>query len=263
MHGLDVTDLGNRGLHHAKNRFDTMDRFCEKFPWQSPYCFAANNPVNNIDVLGDSATFIGSGAQNAVDFLNTQLAGFYTFNLNPKTGLVSMTAVPQQNNQQNTSEQQNGTQQPQMNTEQQQFADQLNTIFNGNGMTNINVVNNDNNVLIGDIKTHTMDIGDIQQFGTGQWVDQMGAFVHETNEQYNVQVVNKGIQTNALDLKAHIRATGNEGRTTGNIYNPERLSTGPANGTGTVTVPVRDPATGQWHNVIVNYQNGNIISIIR
>ncbi|MEA4937832.1 MAG: hypothetical protein VB102_14530, partial [Paludibacter sp.] len=55
MHGYDVTDLGNRGVHHATNRFTTMDRFCEKFPWQSPYVFAGNNPVNYMDLKGDSA----------------------------------------------------------------------------------------------------------------------------------------------------------------------------------------------------------------
>jgi RHS repeat-associated protein len=53
-HGLDVTDLGNRGLYHAISRFTTMDRFAEKFPWQSPYVHAGNNPVNFVDVRGDS-----------------------------------------------------------------------------------------------------------------------------------------------------------------------------------------------------------------
>lgn len=58
MHGLDVTDLGNRGVHNAKNRFDTVDRFCEKFPWQSPYVHAGNNPVNYVDVKGDSTAVL-------------------------------------------------------------------------------------------------------------------------------------------------------------------------------------------------------------
>ena len=31
-----------------------MDRFCEKFPHQSPYVAAGNNPVNFVDVMGDS-----------------------------------------------------------------------------------------------------------------------------------------------------------------------------------------------------------------
>jgi RHS repeat-associated protein len=54
MHGLDVTDLGNRGVHNATNRFTSIDRFAEKFPCQSPYVHAGNNPVNYVDVNGDS-----------------------------------------------------------------------------------------------------------------------------------------------------------------------------------------------------------------
>ncbi len=54
MNGFDVTDLGNRGVQNATNRFTSMDRFCEKFPWQSPYVHAGNNPVNFVDVNGDS-----------------------------------------------------------------------------------------------------------------------------------------------------------------------------------------------------------------
>ena len=63
MHGYDVTDLGNRGVHHATNRFATMDRFCEKFPWQSPYVFAGNNPVNYVDVMGDSIYHMDSNGR--------------------------------------------------------------------------------------------------------------------------------------------------------------------------------------------------------
>jgi hypothetical protein len=150
-----------------------------------------------------------------------------------------------------------------MTGEQQRFANQLNTIINGNGMTTINMVNNDNKTLVGDITTHTIDVGDVQQFGSGQYVDQMGAFIHEANEQYNVQVVNGGQQTNALNWQAHRNATRTEGMVTGSTSQPLRPTTPGANGSGTVTVPVWDNATNQWHNVIVNYQNGNVTSITR
>jgi RHS repeat-associated protein len=66
MHGYDVTDLGNRGVHHATNRFTTMDRFCEKFPWQSPYVHAGNNPVNYVDVNGDFPVFLIPLAKGAI-----------------------------------------------------------------------------------------------------------------------------------------------------------------------------------------------------
>jgi len=62
MHGVDVTNLGSRGLHNAKGRFDTMDRFAEKYPWQSPYVFAGNNPVSHVDVNGDSTAILNMGS---------------------------------------------------------------------------------------------------------------------------------------------------------------------------------------------------------
>ena len=52
--GYDVTDLGNRGDYHAINRFTSMDRFCEKFPHQSPYVVAGNNMIRFVDNNGDS-----------------------------------------------------------------------------------------------------------------------------------------------------------------------------------------------------------------
>ena len=59
-HGYDVTDHGNRTVYHAINRYTTIDRFAEKYPWQSPYAHAGNNPVNFVDVGGDSIwTVIG------------------------------------------------------------------------------------------------------------------------------------------------------------------------------------------------------------
>ena len=79
MHGLNVTDLGNRGLYHAINQFTTMDRFAEKFPWQSPYVHAANNPVNYIDINGDSVWieqrkgFLGLGGKETLRYENGNL----------------------------------------------------------------------------------------------------------------------------------------------------------------------------------------------
>jgi RHS repeat-associated protein len=52
MHGLDVTDLGFRSVHNARGRFDNIDPLCELSYHSSPYAISANNPINNIDVLG-------------------------------------------------------------------------------------------------------------------------------------------------------------------------------------------------------------------
>jgi RHS repeat-associated protein len=72
MHGLNWYDMGNRMLDPQIMRYHVPDRFCEKFPWQSPYVQAANNPMRYVDFMGDSIMFVGTQAQDA--FSQTQAA---------------------------------------------------------------------------------------------------------------------------------------------------------------------------------------------
>ena len=69
-HGYDVTDLGNRGVYHAINRFTSMDRFAEKYPWQSPYVHAGNNPVNFVDVNGDAIDLSGMTEEEKEEYMS-------------------------------------------------------------------------------------------------------------------------------------------------------------------------------------------------
>ena len=52
--GLNWYDYGARHYDAALGRFTTNDRFAEKYYSMSPYQYGANNPVNNIDVNGDT-----------------------------------------------------------------------------------------------------------------------------------------------------------------------------------------------------------------
>ncbi len=52
--GLDWYDYGARWYDASIARFGTIDRFAEKYSSMTPYHYAANNPVNFIDVNGDS-----------------------------------------------------------------------------------------------------------------------------------------------------------------------------------------------------------------
>ena len=52
--GLNWYDYGARHYDAALGRFTTNDRFAEKYYSMSPYQYGANNPVNNIDVTGDT-----------------------------------------------------------------------------------------------------------------------------------------------------------------------------------------------------------------
>ena len=59
--GLDWYDYGARMYDAALGRFMKTDRFSEKYVSLSPYQYGANNPVNNIDVNGDSVWYTRNG----------------------------------------------------------------------------------------------------------------------------------------------------------------------------------------------------------
>ena len=54
MHGLHWYDYGARHYDPCIMRFTTMDPMCEKYYNISPYAYCGNNPVNAVDLKGDS-----------------------------------------------------------------------------------------------------------------------------------------------------------------------------------------------------------------
>lgn len=51
-HGYDVFDYGFRGYYATIGRFTSVDPLSEWTPWQSPYIYAVNNPICNVDWMG-------------------------------------------------------------------------------------------------------------------------------------------------------------------------------------------------------------------
>jgi len=77
MHGLDWYDYGAR--HMDAMRFTTMDPLAEKYYNMSPYAYCGNNPVNAIDLNGDTITYNHKEVQYTY-VMDSNNTGFYDSN---------------------------------------------------------------------------------------------------------------------------------------------------------------------------------------
>ena len=85
MHGLEWYDYGARMYEPGICRFMTMDPLCEKYYNISPYAYCGGNPVNRIDLHGDSTCVLnyGSGTHQHLAMLIQNDEGkwsYYSFN---------------------------------------------------------------------------------------------------------------------------------------------------------------------------------------
>ena len=240
--GLNWYDYGARHYDAALGRFITQDRFAEKYSALSPYQYGANNPVCNVDVNGDSLTIVGkmNDLNAVVATFNVGLGGFYATSVD-NNGKMSMTQVQGKNINK-------------ISSHQKACYNLLDKIINGaDGMTSINVENG-SMAIIGDVNTGTIDIGDIQALGSGADLNQESALLHETVEQYEIQVKGKS------SIKAHLSASGAERLVTGSYID----SINRPIGNGQMLVPVLDPTGKTIRTIIVSInEKGNVTGIKR
>ena len=81
--GLNWYDYGARHYDAAVGRFHTQDRFAEKYYPMSPYQYAANCPMKNIDVNGDSIVVLNYTEGEHLGMLiqdDSQQWRYYSFN---------------------------------------------------------------------------------------------------------------------------------------------------------------------------------------
>ena len=77
LKGTGYIDFGARWYDNLVPRFTSIDRFSEKYYGLSNYQYAANNPVLNIDVNGDSIIVNSGGATYNYGFTQNGGYGFY------------------------------------------------------------------------------------------------------------------------------------------------------------------------------------------
>jgi len=73
-----VLDYGARFYGPVIGRFNVIDRFAEKYVSITPYQYAANNPVVNIDINGDSTwttTRTVTKGNNVTNYYTTHITG--------------------------------------------------------------------------------------------------------------------------------------------------------------------------------------------
>ena len=252
MSGLDEYDSQARWFYPAGDFTTTMDPLAEKYYSISPYAWCGNNSVNAIDLHGDSLTYTSQTngvAQKAIDAHNTELSGYYDFSMD-KNGVVSMTVIK-------------GADLSKMTPEQKAYAGIMDKVVNGtDGMTKIEVVENSTNVLIGDAKLQTIDIGDINKLPNGSLspISAESAHLHEVFEQYQLQVkLSKLNPVNPVG-DAHYKATAVENILFGTPIDPYRYLNPLNSSTPTTGTMVVSPITATI-KATLHILNNNITSV--
>ena len=233
MHGLDWYDYGARNYDAVVPQFTTIDRYCEKYYNISPYVYCGDNPMNAVDLHGDSLTLVGNkdDQQEAINLYNDGLGGFYKTSIG-NNGSVSVSAVK-------------GKDVSKMTKSQKEVYDKLNTIIGDKNMTKINVCSNSKDVIIGDISKTTMDVGDMAAIKDKKAITPVSTIMHETYENYIVQVEKAPINS------AHKMASNLEASITGYMIGPFQRET---TSDGLILQVIYPKAK----TIIIKLKNGNI-----
>lgn len=243
-HNLGWMDYGQRMYASELGRFFTQDRFAEKYLDFTAYQYGGNNPTLFIDVNGDSLAVKEIDAGSIDKFkqnVQNGSGGHWLAEVDDDTGLVTLV--------------ENKDIDGQMNKDQASFVKELSKVTTGNGVATINLVDNSEKVVIGDIATNTVDVGDMQRLGTDGKITAQKTLIHEVSENYDVQV-NK-----TSTMGAHLKAANAENRIGKAILDPINRSITPSNNPSfsTLTVPVIGPPEQRGVISIHLYKN-NVIN---
>jgi RHS repeat-associated protein len=191
---LNYYDYGARFYDQQLGIFHNQDRFAEKYKKWSPYSYCHDNPLKFIDINGDSLSVNDQSKNNTAsqkfnDLNSKGTGGFYKTTIDPKTGKVTLASTGQKGS---------------MNKEQTAFYKALDRVVNVDSkMTSINIVDGDKKVQIADVKTQTIDVGDIQKLGEHSAMSSFGALAHEITEQRILQSNFNGNYNDANIFSAH------------------------------------------------------------
>jgi hypothetical protein len=193
--GEVVTVIENDTLYGEYNlkaevvsRWLSPDPLAAKYPNWSPYNFVADNPLIFIDPDGMDLIFAFKNKEtknedraNLQRQLNEGLGGYYTASIDKK-GKVSLTAVE-------------GKDFSEASDQVKGFHDVLNQSVSAEGDVKINVLNGDDNVVVGSFEDQAIDMKDLAAFenventsGVPNAVSAQSKLAHEITEQHDKQI---------------------------------------------------------------------------
>ena len=199
--GTDLYDFHARYHAPSTGRFMTIDPMAEKYPGISPYMYCAGNPIIFIDTDGRELKLVGTqeDINRTLFHYQTGLGSAYNIQISNDgiilinaNSAVSSGAIPQTN---------------------REYYNILNRVISDKQTTTLNVQKNVPEI-IGDIKTGSVDVNDLDKLGDGEFINASSALLHETYEQYQIQT------KNTHPTKAHLNAAGAEERVTGTFPSP-------------------------------------------
>jgi RHS repeat-associated protein len=82
MHGLDLYDYGFRQYDPVVPMFTQQDPLAEKYYHLSPYTYCANNPVNAIDIHGDSTAVLSISSQHIALLIQNESGSWQYYSVN-------------------------------------------------------------------------------------------------------------------------------------------------------------------------------------
>ncbi|MCB0689450.1 MAG: hypothetical protein KDC53_23085, partial [Saprospiraceae bacterium] len=188
MEYTSYLNFGQRCMDVTTCRFTSVDRFSENYAFQTPFSYAASNPLKYIDVNGDSLQVHFANNEARTSFINTVnngLEGQFQVEISDN-GIVSFVATEK------------GGDISKLSKNGQEFYNRVGQVTTAKGIVKLGVDYARSDIHTGNFNQGIIDMADIEQFNSNVnelGGTQLGKISHEVVEQYRKQIKGEGFSS--------------------------------------------------------------------